>query len=660
VSTEGDGNPGSGHQQGRPRHAGQPIVDDDTTIAAALEDLSVPALMMSMVHMTGDPSILEGDLRPAGIFINEVQGFMSPEDQSAVRAWAREVIRDYRDNGSVLPPPPDPDTVREMMRFIVAGEVPDEYVPLLLEELELDGRDARNDGWADRIPAEAKADAHVVVIGAGMSGLLAAVRLEEAGIGYTVIEKNAGVGGTWYENRYPGCRVDVGNHFYCYSFEPDDQWTEFFAQSPELQAYFDRCARNRGVMQHIHFETEVTAARWDERAGRWQVTTRGADGSETTIEATAVISAVGQLNRPRLPELAGIDTFAGRWCHSARWPDDLDVTGARVAVVGTGASAFQIVPTIAPRAAHVDVYQRSAQWMFPNPNYHEQVGDGVRWALRHLPYYGRWYRFLLFWPACDGGMEAMVVDPDWPHPERAVSAANDAAREVFTQFMADQVGDDPELLAKVVPDYVCLGKRTLQDNGSWLGALTRDDVDLIDDPIAEVRPEGVVTEDSTLRPADVIIYATGFHANRYLWPMEIIGRDGRVLSEQWGEDPTAHLGITVPGFPNLFCLYGPGTNLAHGGSIIFNSECQVRYVMGCLTALLTGGHDAMEVRQEVHDHYNARLQEQLGRMVWTHPSIAHSWYRNDAGTIRILSPWRMVDYWAWTHEPDLDEFTLTP
>jgi 4-hydroxyacetophenone monooxygenase len=647
----------------RGRYAGTPITDDDATIAAALEDVSIPALMMSMIHMSGDAGLLDGDLRPAGIYLNEVQGFMSPEDQAAVRARALDVIRDYRDGGSVLPPAPSEETLQRMMSFMVADEVPAEYVPMLLEELELDGHDARDLGWGEQIPEVAKAGFHVVVIGCGMSGLLAAIRLDEAGIPFTVIEKNAGPGGTWFENRYPGCRVDVGNHFYCYSFEPNNEWTEFFAQHGELQEYFETCMRRYQVEDRIRFDTEVTGARWDDDQNRWTVEVRAADGATDVLEGNAVISAVGQLNRPKLPDIAGIDTFEGVAMHSAQWIEGTDLRGKRVAVIGTGASAFQIVPTIAEEVGHLTVFQRSAPWMFPNPNYHVAVGDGVKWALEHLPYYGRWYRFLLFWPACDGGLVAMRIDPDWPHQDRACSEINDIVRETFTQYMAEQIGDDPELLAKVVPNYVCLGKRTLQDNGSWLTALKREDVELVDDPITEIRADRIVcaTGDGSTEEhsVDVIVYATGFHANRYLWPMDIVGRDGVVLGDQWGDDPTAYMGMTIPNFPNLFCLYGPGTNLAHGGSLIFHSECQIRYVMGCLTALLTGRGSSIECRQDVHDEYNDRLQAELDTMVWSHPSIERSWFMNSSRRIRILSPWRLVDYWTWTRDPDLDQFILT-
>jgi 4-hydroxyacetophenone monooxygenase len=640
------------------------ITDDDATIARHLEDLSVPTLMLAMVHLTGDPSWIRGDLRPLGSYINEVQGFMSPADQAAVRARALAAIIEFRDGPQVLPPPPGPELVREMMGFLVAGEVTDEYVPLLLEELELDGVDRRQVPFPPEATADARAAFPVVIVGAGMSGLLAGIRLGQAGVPYTIIEKNPRAGGTWHENRYPGCRVDVGNHFYCYSFEPDDHWTEFFARQPELQAYFERTAERHGVVDHIRFDTEVVGARWDEATARWSVTIRpagsGDQGVQEVLDAAALVSAVGQLNRPKLPDIAGRDTFAGVAMHSAQWVDGTDLAGKRVAVVGTGASAFQIVPAIAAETEHLTVFQRSAPWMFPNPHYHDAVGDGVPWAIRNLPSYGRWYRFLLFWPACDGGLEAMRIDPDYPHPERAISEVNDAAREVFTAWMAEQVGDDAELLAKVVPDYVCLGKRTLQDNGSWLAALTRPDVDLVTDAIAEVVPEGIVDATGRLHEVDVIIWATGFQANRYLWPMEIVGRDGRVLAEQWGEEPTALLGVTVPGFPNLFCLYGPGTNSASGGSIIFLAECQVRYLMGCVARLVAAGPGAaLEVTQDAHDAYNERLQAELATMVWSHPSIRHSWFRNAAGKIFVLTPWRMVDYWSWTREPDPAHYTLT-
>ncbi|MFI6588428.1 flavin-containing monooxygenase [Embleya sp. NPDC050493] len=636
-------------------HAGLPITDDDAAIAAALEDVSVPALMLSLVHLTGDPSYIRGAIKPRMLVLNEIQGFMPEEEQAEVRRLALEAIRAYRDAGCVLPEQPGPELLHEMMSWLACDEVPREYLPMLLEDMGLDGVDARRASESGD-PA-ARAGFPVVVIGCGQSGLLAGIRLQEAGIPFTIVEKNAGVGGTWYENTYPGCRVDVGNHFYCYSFEPSDHWSEFFARQPELQAYFESVMNRRGITEHVRWGTEVVSAVWDEGSATWRVTVE-TDGARSVLTARAVISAVGLLNRPKLPDIEGMDDFAGPSFHSARWDHGVDYRGRRVVQIGAGASGFQIAPTIAPDVAHLTVFQRTAQWMFPNPNYHEKVGPGVRWALRHLPFYGRWYRFMIFWPGSDGALAGARIDPEWPHQDRAVSERNDLTRRWFTDWITAQVGDDPELLAKVLPDYPATGKRTLQDNGSWLRTLKRDNVDLVREGVARIEKDAVISTSGERYEADVIVYATGFHANRFLWPMHIVGRGGAVLGEQWGDTPTAYLGITVPNFPNFFCLYGPGTGLAHGGSLIFQSECQMRYVSACLDTLISGGHRSMEPTREAHDEYTARHQAEIKQMVWSSPAVEHSWFKNRNGDIYTASPWRLVDYRDWTKSPDPDSYTI--
>ncbi|MDT5192758.1 MAG: 4-hydroxyacetophenone monooxygenase [Mycobacterium sp.] len=641
-------------------HAGQLFTSSDEQIADALLDVSIPTLMLSLVHMSADPTLIRGALKPAGLFLNEVQGYMSDEDKSAVRKIALEVIADYRDRGCPEPEPVGPALLKEMMEWLVCEPVPDEYVPMLLEEMELDGVDERagKPSEAATPDTSARTDQHVIVIGCGESGLLAGIRLKEAGIPFTIMEKNAGVGGTWYQNTYPGARVDVGNHFYCYSFEPSDHWTQFFAEAPELQAYFQGVLDRHDIGPHVHWETEVTGARWDETTATWTVATRGRDGPQSSLTARAIISAVGQLNRPHVPTIPGQHDFAGPAFHSAEWDHSVDLRGLRVALIGAGASGFQIAPAIAADVAHLTVFQRTAQWMFPNPNYHAEVGPGVRWALRHLPFYGRWYRFLLFWPGCDKGLAAARVDPDYPDQQRAVSEINEITRMMFTEWITSQVGDDPDLLAKVMPDYPATGKRTLQDNGSWLRTLTRDDVESVRTPISRIEPDAVVTEDGVRHPADVIAYATGFEANKVLWPMAVVGRDGAALGERWGERPSAYLGITVPGYPNFFCMYGPGTNLASGGSLIFHSECQMRYITQCLEHLIASGHESMEPRQDRSDDWVRRSQDEMRKMVWSQPSIEHSFYKNAHGEVYTLSPWRLVDYWAWTRKPNPDDFVF--
>ena len=639
----------------RNRHAGEPFTTSDADIAAALEDVSVPALLLSCIHMSGDASLLDGPLRPAGIFLNEVQGFMSEEDQAQARKLAFDVIRDYRDRGCPEPKPVDANLLKRMMDWLVCTDVPGEYVPMMLEEMELDGKDSRVTAFEST--PEARAAFSVVVVGCGQSGLLAAIRLQEAGIPYTVIEKNAGVGGTWWENSYPGARVDVGNHFYCYSFEPSDHWSEYFAQQPELQKYFDDVMNRHRITEHVRFSTEVLEAEFDDDA-TWSVRIRNPDGTEETLTARAVISAVGQLNRPLIPHIDGAESFAGPAFHTAQWDHDVDLTGKDVVLIGAGASGFQVAPAIADKVRSLTIFQRTAQWMFPNPNYHAKVGPGVQWAIKHLPFYGRWYRFLLFWPACDTAFAAARVDPDWPDQQHAISAANDMARVMFAEWIRSQIGDDTALLDKVIPDYPATGKRTLQDNGSWLQTLKRENVELIRGGIDHIEADAVVGKDGHRYPAHVLIYATGFRVNEFVSSLKVLGRNGIDLQTAWGANPAAYLGITVPNFPNFFCLYGPGTNLASGGSLIFHSECEIRYIMSCLDLLIRTGAKTMEPRQDRYDDWYARSQAEMETLVWSQPSIKHSFYKDANGKVHGLSPWRLVDFWSWTREVNPDDFVV--
>lgn len=633
------------------------ITEDDATIAAMLERANIPTLIMSIIHVTGDTRILYRGLNLRPAMRGEVQGGLTQEDKIAIRSQALEALKNYRDSGCKLPPPPSEETIHAMMNMLVGQEVSKEYVPMFLEEMALDGKDVRRFSIDDSRSGSAKEDFHTVVIGAGMSGLLAAKRLEEAGIRYTVIEKNDAVGGTWYENSYPGCRVDVANHFYSYSFEPNHDWPEFFSQRNELHRYFENCADDFNIRSNIRFSTEVVAARYNENTKMWHLNIRDKDNRKEELICNAIVSAVGQLNRPKIPDIKGLDSFEGVSFHSAQWQHEYDLRGKRVAVIGTGASAFQLSPEVAKQADKLFVFQRSAPWMSPNPSYHKQVSEAKKWCLKHLPYYARWYRFLLFWPASDGLLPALKIDPDWPHQDRSINETNEATRVFFTDHIKQIVGDDEALLNKVVPTYPPFCKRMLQDNGTWLSTLKKDNVDLMTDGIDSITRNGILCKNGQHLEVDVIVFATGFHANKYLWPMDIIGLNNRRLNELWGDDPSAYLGITVPAFPNLFCIYGPGTNLAHAGSIIFHSECQVRYIMGCIKSLIENSHSSMECKKSVHDAYNERLQKTLQGMVWSHPDVS-SWYKNSKGKVTVVSPWRLVDYWQWTKEPNLDDFEL--
>jgi len=334
----------------------------------------------------------------------------------------------------------------------------------------------------------------------------------------------------------------------------------------------------------------------------------------------------------------------------------IDLAGKRVAVVGSGASAFQFVPAVAAQVAQLYVFQRSAPWMLPNPIYHERVSPEFNWLVQHVPYYGRWFRFLILYPGTDGSLPGIRIDKSWPHQDRSVNAINDQMREHLIAYMKHQIGDDAELLDKVTPKFPVMGKRMLQDNGSWLNALKRDNVELVSEGVTELDETGIVGRDGHYA-VDVIVYATGFYATKFLWPMHVVGRGGRALDAMWGDEPRAYLGITVPDFPNLFCLYGPATNLAHAGSIIFHSECQVRYITECIKTLIENGAKAMDCRRDVYEDYSRRLAAELDTLVWSHPAC-DSWYRNSKGRVVTTSPWRLVDYWTWTRGPKLEDYRL--
>jgi len=640
----------------RSRYAGRPFTTSTPEIAAALEDVSIPTLLLSLVHITGDPRFIR-DFKPMGIFLNEIQGFMSEEDKARARATALPVLADYRDRGCPEPEPLSLELIREMMDWAACEHVTDDYLPLLLEEMDIDGVDPRRPA---ALPIESTAEMPVLVVGCGESGILAGIRLKQANIPFTIVEKNAGPGGTWWENSYPGARVDVANHFYCYSFEPNNDWTHFFAEQHELQAYFTDVMTKHGLNQHVRWNTEVVAAEWSDHDGMWNVSLRSADGQTGTVRVRALITAVGQLNRPYIPEFDGADSFEGPSFHSAAWDHSVDLTGERVALIGAGASGFQIAPAIAGEVGRLTVFQRTAQWMFPNAMYHDEVGDGMRWAMRHLPFYGRWYRFLVLWPGADKGLDAARGDPNYADQYYAVSDINAAARMMFTQWITSQVGEGHELLAKVLPDYPATGKRTLQDNGSWLQTLQRDNVELVRSPIERITADGIITEDAVTRDADVIVYATGFRHTDVLWPLKIAGRNGIDLHRMWGRRPHAYLGITVPGFPNLFIIYGPGTHLAHGGSLIFQSELQMRYINQCLEHLVEANLHSLEPAAEAANEWHQRTQTEIKNMVWSHPAVKHSYFKNADGEIHTVSPWRLNEYWAAVREPDWSQFLERP
>ncbi len=382
----------------------------------------------------------------------------------------------------------------------------------------------------------------------------------------------------------------------------------------------------------------------------------GLDSAET-LEARFVISAVGSLNLPMLPDIPGTNDFTGPMFHSARWPEDLDLGGLRFGLVGAGASGFQIGPAVAGEAEQLTVFQRTAQWIIPNPIYRQPVPPGDRWAVRHLPFYGRWLRFIESFSGIASGVDPYRVDPAHDDPTaRSVNATNSERAEALVGWMTSVLDGRPDLVEQAIPDYPALGKRILQDDGTWLRTLMRPDVELVRSGIDRIVADGIVTSDGVHRPLDAICFATGFRHNDFLASMEVRGRDGVLLADKWGDEPTAYLGISIPSFPNLFCTYGPGTNLAAGASLFFHAEYQMHHALELIRSTLASGARTCEVTDAAHDDYVERSQAELDTLVWTHPSIRHSHFKNTDGRVFTLSPWPIDLYREWTRRIDRDAY----
>jgi len=631
--------------------SGLPVADvEGLKLALAQADLAT--LLMAYTHISHDDGLLEQfqpHIKPVMFGGNAI-----PDDLA-------ESLRGKVFDLLTAPAPASADTplpealMRRMLDVYTGEPVSEEYVPMLLEQSGMTGIQGVDLSQRAKPPEGFK----VLIVGAGLCGIAAGVRFQEAGYDYEIIERNEEVGGTWHHTDYPGLAVDTPSHYYSYSFELNANWRHFFTRGYNNQDYLLHTARKYGVRDKVTFGHDVVSAIWDDAGKMWDVTIRSTkDGSEQTRRVNAFVTAAGFLREPKPIDIPGHESFAGISMHSATWRSDVSLDGLRIGVVGTGASSMQLSTSLAKIASQLTVFQRLKRWVMPVPHLNAEVPEGAKWAMRHIPHYAQWYRLITYWWTSDGLYPSCVIDPAWPHQGRSVSAENEQLRLRLLDYIDSELADHPELKPKVTPDYPAGGTRYCMDAG-WFDMLKQDHVELETSGIDRIVENGILTKDGRLIELDAIIYATGY-TGRIITAMHIEGLGGRTIEEIWRdpEEIKAHRGMAMPGFPNLFMIGGPGSVAGHGAGVNLLAENQANMILGCFDLMAHRNARAIEVKRESFDRYNQEADEQLQRMIWNHPSIRHR-HATPKGRLIGYYPWRLIKSWQDSRRPDPAEYELS-
>lgn len=626
---------------------------DETWAHQALAMANVNALRLALYQATGDEELAAIPVVKEPYWAGAYQmACVAPDHAGKVRQKALDYLRSERRDACPLP---DKTTLRRMVDLFAGEAVNDFIFNLGQEELGFE-EFPRGVEWACEPSAEVKAAFKVVVIGAGVSGIVTGIQLDRLGIPYEIIERNPEIGGTWWTNDYPDARVDIPSHHYQLSFVKNHPWKNWFATQEELKDYIQTIAQQYDVTRKVRFGSQVKEAMWDERAARWRLTVENGAGETEVLTANVVISAAGLFNAPNVPDIPGIESFAGEIFHTTEWNHDYDYRGRNVGLIGVGCTGAQLMPRVARDAGHMTVFQRSPHWVSKMDGYRDAIPAEVQWLFDTIPHYWNWYCFSVFHTlfADDGALTAL--DPEWRKSGGTINRKNDMLRQTIADHVKAELADRPDLLEKCMPDFPPFARRLIIDNG-WFDALKRPNVTLVTEGIEKITPAGIVTRDGMEHALDLIVLGAGFRTERYLWPTHYVGRGGTTLEQAWeGDGARAYLGVAMPKFPNLFVIYGPNMQARAGGLFAW-LEIWARYAVGAVAGMLEQGKSVLEVRQDVFDRYNADLDVAQHDCIWGHEGLT-SYYLNEHGRQAVNNPFPPSQFYSRVREADLGDYTL--
>ena len=626
---------------------------NESFVREAVDRAGINALRMALYQMTGDP-----DLATMKISKQKIRGgvlfdyVLTDGDIETVKAKAV----DYLINGppTVIPAPPSIDESRKLMNLFAGLMIKDNDVLAGYEELAF-AEFPRGVEWTRKPPMKKLAKHKVVVIGAGLSGIAAAVQLKRLGIPYVVIERQAGLGGTWLLNTYPECRVDTLSYLFQYKFEKNYKWSEYFASRQETQKYLEFVATKYGVKEDFRFNREVIGAKWDDFSSSWHLSIKNKEtGKEENMTANSIISASGLFATPKLPDIAGIEKFKGPIFHTTRWDHSVNYEGLNVAVIGTGSTGTQLTPGLARSVKSLTVYQRTPNWIVAYDGYRATVQDHMRWLCDKMPYYWNWYCYAAYFRSLD--LAALQVkDTEYEAKGGCVNERNDGVREVLTHFIREKMSDRPDLIAKLTPKHAPLVRRLVVDNGFY-DALKQDHVELVTEKIDHFTSDGIKTQDGVERKFDMVVLGAGFQTGRYFFPVDYVGRDGVTLASTWQKDGArSYLGMVMPGYPNLFTLYGPN-HQPRGGSLYSWAEVWARYAVASVAWMIENDAKAMDIKADVFDKYQTKLDERNKTLIWESEGAAY--YVNEFGRQGVNMPWTTSEYHEMVVKPRIDDFNV--